>query len=258
MGLHIIVCIKAVMLEPSRGQPIRSLDSLELNPFDWPALEVALRMKEERGGTVTALSMGPEDGVFVLYEAMAMGVDRGVLVCDAALAGSDTLATSTALAAAIKKLSPFDLVLFGTRTADSDTGQVGPQTAVVLNLPMVTGVNSIQWTNSGIHVERYADGLREEFKLSLSAALSIHPRSVQPRGLGLFGIERAFEKGKVEKWDLAKLDLSPDRVGWAGSATRVLSLKRVTSERKCRFISGTADEQVEELVSHLKKWGFTG
>ena len=258
MGLHIIVCIKAVMLEPPKGQLIRSVDSLELNPFDWPALEVALRMKEEHGGTVTALSMGPEDSVFVLYEAMAMGVDRGVLACDRAFAGSDTLATSTALAAAIKKLSPFDLVLFGTRTADSDTGQVGPQTAVVLDLPMVTGVHSIQWTDSGIQVERYADGFLEEFKLSLSAALTIHPRSVQPRGLGLCGIELAFEKGEVEKWDLAELDLSPDQVGWAGSATKVLSWKRVTKERKCEFISGTANEQVGELVSYLKKSGLIG
>lgn len=258
MGVHIIVCIKAVMLEPPRGALARTLDSLDVNPFDWPALEVALRMREERGGTVTALSMGPEDSIFALYEAIAMGVDRGVLVCDPALAGSDTLATSTALAAAIKKLFPFDLILFGPRTADSDTGQVGPQTAVLLNLPMVTGAYSIQWTNSGIHVDRYADGLRDEFELSLSAALSIHPRSVQPRELGLFGIERAFEEGKVEKWDLAKLGLSPNQVGWAGSATRVLSLKRVKRERKCRFISGTADEQVKELVSHLKKWGLTG
>jgi electron transfer flavoprotein beta subunit len=258
MGLHVIVCIKAVRLEPPQGQVVRSVDSLELNPFDWPALEVALRIKEERGGTVTALTMGSEDSAFVLYEAMAMGVDRGVLVSDRSLAGSDTLATSTALAAAIKKLSPFDLVLFGTRTADSDTGQVGPQTAVALDLPMVTGAQSIQWTDSGIHVERYADGFREEFKLSLSAALTIHPRSVLPRGLRLSGIELVFEEGEVEKWGLAELDLSPDRVGWAGSATRVPSWKRVTRERKCEFISGTPNEQVEELVSHLKKSGFIG
>lgn len=258
MESHIIVCIKAVLMEPPRGKIIRSLDSLDLNPFDRPALEAALRMKEERGGTVTAMTMGPEDSAFVLYEALAMGVDRAVLVCDPAFAGSDTLATSTALAAAIKKLSPFDLILFGTRTADSDTGQVGPQTAVLLDLPMATWVQTIEWADSDIHIERYADGFREEFKLSPPAALTIDPRSIQPRELGLFGIELAFEKGEVEKWGLAELDISPDQVGWKGSPTRVLSIKRVTREKKCEFISGTTDEQVEDLVNHLKEWGVIG
>ncbi len=256
MALHIVVCVKAVTLEPPRGKLFRSFDSLELNPFDWPALEVALRAKEERGATVTALSMGPEAAVSVLYEALAMGVDRAVLACDPALAGSDTLATSTALAAVIKKLSPFDLVLFGTRTADSDTGQVGPQTAVLLDLPLVTWVHSIQWVDSGLHVERYADGFREEFKLSLPAALTTHPRSVQPREVGLLGIELAFEKGEVEMWDLPEMGLSPDQVGWVGSPTRVVSSKRVKKE--CKYISGTADEQAEELVRYLKDWGLIG
>ena len=258
MGLHIIVCIKAVLLEPPQGQLIRSADALGLNPFDWPALEVALRMKEEHGGTVTALSMGPEASVFVLFEAMAMGVDRIVLVCDSALAGSDTLATSTALAAAIKKLSPFDLILFGTRTADSDTGQVGPQTVVLLDLPMVTWAHSIEWIDSGLLVERRADDFHEKFELSLPAALTIHPRSVHPRGVRLSGIELAFEKGEVEKWNLADLGLSSDQVGWAGSPTRVPSWKRVTRERKCEFITGTAEEQVEKLVSRLAKSGLIG
>jgi len=138
---------------------IRSHDSTELNPFDRPVLETALRIKEARGGIVTALSMGPESSISAISEARAMGVDRGVLTCDPALAGSDTLATSTALAAAIGKLAPFDLVLFGTRTSDSDTGQVGPQAALLLGIPLVTQVHSIEHIDSGLYVERTADGL---------------------------------------------------------------------------------------------------
>ncbi|MCG2778350.1 MAG: electron transfer flavoprotein subunit beta/FixA family protein, partial [Desulfobacterales bacterium] len=130
MGIQIIVCIKSIIANGLNERVIRSSDPRELNPYDRPVLEVALRIREELGGTITALSMGPEPCAFTLNEAMAMGVDRGVLLNDPALAGADTLATSNALAAAIKKLAPFDLVLFGTRAADSDTGQVGPQTAV--------------------------------------------------------------------------------------------------------------------------------
>jgi len=258
MGFHIIVCIKAVMLASPKKGLVRPPDALELNPFDRPALEVALEMKEERAGTVTALSMGPEDCASSLCEAMAMGVDRGVLVCDPAIAGSDTLATSTALAAAITKLAPYDLVLFGTRTADSDTGQVGPQTAVALDIPLVTWAHAIEKSDSGLRVERRADGFLERLELSFPAALTIHPASVRPRHVGLAGIEEAFSGDKIEKWDLQDLALKPDQVGWAGSPTRVVSWTKVVTKRKCEFISGNANEQAEELVRRLAKSGAMG
>ena len=258
MERHIIVCIKAVMAQVPEKRVVRAPDVLALNPFDRPALEVALRMREECGGTVTAMSMGPESATFSLSEAMAMGVDRGILASDPALAGSDTLATSTALAAAIGKVGLFDLVLFGTRTADSDTGQVGPQTAVLLDLPLVTGVWSVEQGDTSLLVERRADGFQERFEVSLPAALTIHPGAVQPRDLGLSGIEQAFEEGEVEKWSLSKLDLSPDQVGWTGSATLVASWTRAVKEKKCEFLSGAAEEQADELVRRLVKSGLIG
>ena len=258
MERHIIVCIKAVIGQVPGKRVVRAPDVLALNPFDRPALEVALCMKEESSGTVTAISMAPESAAFALSEAMAIGVDRGILVCDPALAGSDTLATSTALAAAIRKVGPFDLVLFGTRTADSDTGQVGPQTAVLLDLPLVTGVWSIEQTDVSLLIERRADGFQERFEVSLPAALTIHPGSVQPRDVGLSGIEQAFEEGEVEKWSLSKLDLSPEQVGWSGSATLVASWTRAVKEKKCEFLSGAAEEQADELVRRLIKSGLIG
>ena len=256
MGVHIIVCIKAVIMQAPQGRVVRSSDSLELNPFDRPALEAALRMRQERGGTVTALSMGPEACAFALYEAMAMGVDRGVLLCDPALAGADTLATSNALAAAIKKLAPFDLVLFGTRAADSDTGQVGPQTAVLLDLPLVTGAHSIEPKDDGLIVERSADGFLECFEVCFPAGLTIQSSANQPRDVGLLKIQLAFEEREVKNWNLADLDLSADRVGEAGSATNVLALSRVESVRKCEFLSGSAVEQVDALITRLSASGM--
>lgn len=258
MKLNIIVCIKSVVIAVPDRKVIRTPESCDLNPFDRPALEAALRLRETYGGTVTALSMGPEASTFSLLEAIAMGVDRSVLVCDPALAGSDTFATSTALASAIKKLAPFDLILFGTRTADSDTGQVGPQTAVLLDLPLVTSVYSIEQMDTGLRIKRRADALWEKFELSLPAVLTIHPSSAQPRDVGLSGIESAFEEGEVENWNLTDLGLSPDQVGEAGSYTRVLSLVRVKKERKCEFLSGTTEEQADELIRRLGESGLIG
>ena len=82
MGLNIIVCIKSVVINVPDGKVVRSSESCELNPYDRPALELALRLREERGGTVTAISMGPEVSVLALLEAMALGVDRSVLISD--------------------------------------------------------------------------------------------------------------------------------------------------------------------------------
>ncbi len=258
MKLNIIVCIKSVVIAVPDRKVIRTAESCELNPFDRPALEAALRLKETYGGTVTALSMGPKASTFSLLEAIAMGVDQSVLVCDPALAGSDTFATSTALASAIKKLAPFDLILFGTRTADSDTGQVGPQTAVLLGLPLVTSVYSIEQMDTGLCVKRRADTLWEKFELSLPAVLTIHPSSAQPRDVGLSGIESAFEEGEVENWNLMDLGLSPDQVGEDGSYTLVLSLVRVKKVRKCEFLSGATEEQADELIKRLGESGLIG
>ena len=114
------------------------------------------------------------------------------------------------------------------------------------------------WQDSDVIVERRADGFLEKFALSLPAALTIHPGAVQPRDIGLYGIGSAYEPGTLESWNLFDLGLSPDQVGWAGSATRVPSWKRVQRERKCEFLSGTPEEQVNELMGRLIQLGLVG
>ncbi len=256
MALHIIVCIKSVVMKAPENGTIRSADTAEMNLFDRPALESAIAMVEKEGGTVTAVSMGPKSCAFVLHEAIAMGADRGVLLSDARLGDSDTLATSTALGAAIQKLEPYDIVFFGTRTYDSDTGQVGPQTAVSLNIPLVTGVSSLQYEKPSLFVERKVDGFKEEYNLSLPAALTIHPGSVKPRDIPLGGIEEAFEKRKIETWTLDDLSLDPKLVGSTGSPTKVVSMKKISRKRQCEFLEGTLEEQADELIDRLKETGL--
>jgi electron transfer flavoprotein beta subunit len=258
MGLHIIVCIKSVIIKAPENGVVRSADTAELNPFDRPALEAAISMAEKQGGTVTALSMGPLSCAFILKEAMAMGAHRGILLNDPRLADSDTLATSAALAAAIKKLVPFDLLLFGTRTYDSDTGQVGPQTAVLIDTPLVTSVTSLECKENILRVDRKIDGFREEYELSLPAALTIHPSAFKPRDIPLGKIEEAFTQKEIDVLSLDDLEINPQIVGTTGSPTRVISLTKITRERTCEFLTGTTNEQAEELVARIKKSGLIG
>ena len=256
MGLHFVVCIKSVILEPPEGDIVRSEELLQLNPYDRPAVEAALRLREVRGGTVTTLSMGPEAGNAALAETLAMGADRGILLCDRAFKGSDTLATSTILAAGIRRLAPFDLILFGTRTADSDTGQVGPQTAVSLDIPMVTGVHSMEFMGADLQVERRMDEFIGKYLVTLPAALSVSLRSFVPGDIGLEAIEAAFEKKALETWNIRDLGLSPEMTGDAGSPTRVISMTKVKKDRTCELLQGAPAEQVNALVARLKESGM--
>jgi electron transfer flavoprotein beta subunit len=258
MDLNIIVCIKSVVLDAPEGRVVRLPETCALNPFDLPALEMALRLREEKGGRITALSMGPDVAGLSLYEAIAMGIDRAILISDPALAGSDTLATSTVLGAAVMKLRPFDLILFGTRTSDSDTGHVGTQTAVRIGLPIITGVYHLECTDAKVVADRRADEFNERYEVSLPAAITVYPTALQARDSSLSGIEKAFVGGVFEKMNLSDLGLSEDQVGEKGSATRIISMDKVRMKRKCEFITGSIEEQADELVRRLRQGGYIG
>ena len=202
--------------------------------------------------------MGPPAAEASLREALATGADRAVLLCDPALVGSDTLATSTALCAAVQHMAPFDLLLFGTRTADSDTGQVGSQTAVLLDLPMVSGVVKIDKRDDCLGVTREVDGFEEIYEVSIPAAFTIHPTAAEPREPSLGDIAEAFDQMPVERLAIGQLDLDPSQVGDAGSPTRVLSMQPVKKDRACQWIEGTPAAQADALVRQLIAAGLIG
>ena len=258
MKLNIIVCIKSVVVEAPVGKTIRTADNLILNPFDRPALEIALTLREAYGGTITALSMGPPVASVGLYEAIAMGVDHGILISDKALAGSDTLVTSSVLAAAIRKLTPCDLIVFGARTADSDTGQVGPQTATALNLPMLTGAMTAILNNGCLNIRRRCDEFTEEFEMDMPAAITVHPSACQPRDASLAGIQTAFSTAGIETWSAGNIGVDPARAGEGGSPTRVVALKPVHCKRTCEFVEGSIKEQALNIVQTIKNKGLIG
>ena len=260
MAPNIIVCVKSVLLETpqkgSGGKIVRSAEACALNPFDRPALELALCLKEKQQGSVTALSMGPPASAGALYEALAMGADRAVLLSDPALAESDTFATSTALAAAVSRLAPFDLVIFGARTADSDTAQVGPQTAVCLGLPLLSLAVQVEPDPGGVRVKRREDGFVEDYEAALPLALTIHPNAVLPRDVGLSGIGRAFDRTGLETWTIQDIGLAPEQTGQRGSHTEVLSMEPAAKKRTCAFLSGALENQAAELIKMLMDAGL--
>ena len=135
---------------------------------------------------------------------------------------------------------------------------MGPQTAVLLGLPLVTGALSVENVANGFQIVRRSDGFQETYRVSPPAAVTIHPISVQPRDLGLGGIGAAYDASDVEIWGLKDLDLSPESVGEAGSPTRVISLKHAHRERKCEFVEGEPDEQAEALIQRLLESGLIG
>ncbi len=181
MSPHIIVCIKSVVKAAPQGVAKRTPENSELNPFDRPALEAALQIRDHHGGSVTVLTMGPPMSREVLAEAQALGTDRAVLVTDRALAESDTLVTSKVLATAINKIGAFDLLFFGTRTTDSDTGQVGPQTASLLDIAFVSSVKTISAQEEGWEIERTTDAWEEKWQVASPMAATIDPRAFVPR-----------------------------------------------------------------------------
>ena len=164
--MNIIVCVKQVpdakdvRLDPKTNTMAREGVESIMNPFDRHAVEEGVRLKEQHGGTVTVLSMGPPQAEAVLREAVSCGADEAVLVSDRAFAGADTWATTYTLGKAIEKLGDFDLILCGKQAIDGDTAQVGPGLAKRLSIPYVSYVRKITGFENGAISSASFDGRR--------------------------------------------------------------------------------------------------
>ncbi|MGI6657636.1 MAG: electron transfer flavoprotein subunit beta/FixA family protein [Desulfobulbus sp.] len=256
--MNIIVCIKQVpdakdvRLDPKTNTLAREGVESIMNPYDRHALEEGVAIKERVGGTVTALTMGPAQAESVLREAISCGADSGVLVSDRAFAGADTWATSYALFQAIRSLGEFDLVLCGKQAIDGDTAQVGPGLACRLNVPFVTCVQKTrQVDDSFIEVERMMDDGYDVLRLPLPALLTVVKDVNEPRVASLKGKMRA-KKASIRTLSAADIDADPQCIGLAGSPTKVVRVFSPEPRGDRRMLSGTVDEQVDQLVECLK------
>lgn len=257
--MEIAVCIKQVpehpdvRLEEGRWTLARQDVPSRINPHDLEALEVAMELREKHGGSVTVLCMGPPQAEEALREALAMGAQRGILLTDPALAGSDTLATSRALAAALRRLEPpVDLILCGARSSDSDTGQVAPQIAEELGLPHAAYALEVEVLGQEVKVCRRLDRSLERLRMRSPALVSVLRAPRKPREIPLGAVQQAFDEREFHVWRLAQLDLDPDQVGLRGSATVVRAIKEPQGKRGGRVLRKPPHEAVEAILEALR------
>lgn len=177
--MNIIVCIKQVpnttqiKMDPVTGVMDRNGIPSIMNPDDKVAVEYALELKELFDAHVTVISMGPMQAKKILFEAIAMGADKGILLSDRAFAGADTLATSKALSSLIKTL-PYDLIITGRQAIDGDTAQVGPQIAELLNIPQITYVSKIHPVDEKtLRVKRTFEDRYQVYEAKLPVLLTV-------------------------------------------------------------------------------------
>jgi electron transfer flavoprotein beta subunit len=252
------------------------------NPDDLNALEMALSVKDEHGGRVTVLTMGPLRAAEVLREALYRGADEVILLSDRKFAGSDTLATSYALKCAVEKISDYDLIFCGRQAIDGDTAQVGPQVAEKLNLPQITYAETIRSLEENvIIVERAFPRGKETVKCELPCLLTVVGSANQPRppsadrliSFKLAAIPQEYsallekwsefetrekldryldKRGlKIPVWDGADIKIDYERVGLQASPTKVTKVDSIILEREGSEEFEASREGIEALVQEL-------
>ncbi|MBI4311673.1 MAG: electron transfer flavoprotein alpha/ beta subunit [Chloroflexi bacterium] len=256
--MKILVCIKQtptaaeMRFNEETKTLVREGVTLVVSSIDRRALLEALRLREEVGGTVTVLTMGPPAAKSALQECLALGADDAVLLTDRAFAGADTLATARALAAAVKKLAP-DLVMCGKFSIDSETGQVPGELAELLGFPQVTAVRKIKkGASEGIlWVEREMDEGFEQYEVTLPAVLSVTELIITNRRPSPEEMQAGGQK-PLATWGVA--DIGGDTAGYgaAGSPTRVAALRSAALDRKGTIVDGNNPAQAaRQLADYL-------
>ncbi|NPA24037.1 MAG: electron transfer flavoprotein subunit beta/FixA family protein [Crenarchaeota archaeon] len=248
----VVPIVSTVKVDERTGSLIREGVPTTLNPWDYAAIELALKLREEYGGKVVAISMAPPFARDVLEDIIGMGVDEAYLVSDRAFAGSDTLATSYILAAAIRYVMPdFDIVLAGQEAADSLTSHVPAQVASFLSVPYlyyIVNIVKIDLVNRIVNVERILEDEDriEEFKVKLPAVFSVYKKNI----ILPIRVSRKIEakiNRKVKMITNRELNLEQSRIGLSGSPTRVSKVVNYTLEPR-------RPAKVEKNSEEFAKW----
>ena len=258
--MNIIVCLKQVpdtnevKIDPVRGTLIREGVPSIINPDDRNALEEALKIKDANPDTkITILSMGPPQADVAIKEALAMGADEGILLSDRAFAGSDTWATSTALATAIKNIEDYSIIFCGRQAIDGDTAQVGPQIAEHLGIPQITYGEELEIEGDKVKAKRALENGYYVIESKMPVLLTAIKELNEPRYPSISGIYKAYREDNVKVWGAKDINVDMDNIGLDGSPTEVN--KSFTPEGKtgeCEMIKGSPKDAVKELVFRLK------
>jgi len=258
--LKIVVCMKQVPMvtelpwDEETGTLRRDLAAGMMNPACKHAVEAALQLRERYGASITAITMGPPAAEEVLREALAMGADRAVLICDAALAGSDTYATSYVLARAIRKEVPgCDLVLCGAYTSDSETAQVGPQLAEELKVPSAAYAEHLEISGRTLRVRRLVDNFRETLEMECPALITISMERYEPRYASFAGLNDAFAETEISVLSAEDLGISATQMEACGSRTRVRRVFVRDAQKQNVVITGAAANAAAEFLDKYQR-----
>ena len=229
--MNIVVCVKQVpdtwserTLKASDSTLDRDAADAVINELDEYAIEEGLRLAEAHGGEVTILSMGPERASESIRKALSMGADKAVHLVDDALAGSDALGTSAALAQVLGQLG-FDLVILGSESTDARTGVLAAMLAERLGVPQLSYASKVEIDGSAITINRQADYGYDEVAATLPAVVSVVEKINEPRYPSFKGI-MAAKKKPVDTMSLEQAGLDPAQVGLANAACEVLSFAK--------------------------------
>jgi electron transfer flavoprotein beta subunit len=257
--LNIVVCGKVIPastvtieIDPASKRMIRKGVPHELDPAAASAVEEGLRLAEKHGGTVTLVTMGTSDATIGIRNALAMGAASAVHLHDDAFAGSDTLGTAKALAAAIKRLE-FDLVICASEASDSYSGTVPGQIAYLLGVPPVTFAREITVEGNRISVKRQSENGYDVVEATLPALVSVTSGINEPRYPQLKGI-MAAKKKEIKTVTAADLGLGPDQVGESGARERVLTIGRPAKRQAGKVVTdeGEGGKQIADFLAEIK------
>ncbi|MDK2918404.1 MAG: electron transfer flavoprotein beta subunit [Candidatus Petromonas sp.] len=256
--MKIVVCIKQVpdttevRLDPKTGTLIREGVPSIINPDDKSGLEAALRLKDEIGAKVTVITMGPPQAEKALKEALAMGADEAILLSDRAFAGADTWATSSTLAAAIRKLD-YDLIIAGRQAIDGDTAQVGPQIAEHLNLPQVSYVEDLERDGDSLILKRVFEDGYHKVKVKMPCLITTLSEMNKPRYMSVSGVLDAYREKEVIKWTLDDIEVNKEHIGLKGSPTKVKKSFTKGAKAAGKKFEVTPQEGAKIIVEKLKE-----
>ena len=258
--MKIVVCIKQVpdtaevKLDPKTGTLIRDGVPSIINHDDKAGLEAALQLREKLndGSTVTVVCMGPPQADVAQREALAMGADEAHLVSAREFGGSDTYATATIIATALKKIG-YDMVITGRQAIDGDTAQVGPQIAEQLKIPQVSYAQELDIVNGEVIVNRQYEDQYHVLKVQLPCLVTALAELTEPRYMHAGGIVDAYNKEiKVWGFDDLKNDLNPEWIGLKGSPTNVFQSFGKKPKTPGTIYDGlSVEEAVEKIMAML-------
>ena len=250
--MKIIVCMKQVpdtetriRINPQGNGIVEDDVNWIVSPYDEFAIEEALRIKDAKGGEVILVSLGPERATSALRNGLAMGADRALHLKDPLFDSLDTLGTAHALAAAIRTLAPFDLILLGQQGVGGDNSQVPGLLAEMLDLPQVTVAVKVEILEGSARVEREVEGGHETWETSLPAVISAQKGLNEPRYASLKGI-MAAKKKTIEAVGAQALGLTAQ-----APKARVATLELPPGRPAVRMIEGDPEHQAKELLRLL-------